>query len=201
MGRTIEQTQREVWDVLNAGPLQRFTANGRLVHNCHLLDHSGNIVRFREDFEDIYFNGLGELDSGEKLDGVVRKDEDEKEVKACPRCHYKPFGKRCMGCGFEKPVAPTVEHEASSGTKEIMFGKAKAATDKRDLYNQIATYARTHGNPLTAKGRTYHLFNDLAGHYPPPSFGFDSAPMVSVSRPVQNKILQRIVAFRQATRR
>ena len=32
----VGQTKRRVWDILNAGPRNRFTANGRLVSNCHL---------------------------------------------------------------------------------------------------------------------------------------------------------------------
>lgn len=32
----IRQTKRRVWDLLNAGPRHRFTANGRLVSNCQL---------------------------------------------------------------------------------------------------------------------------------------------------------------------
>jgi superfamily II DNA or RNA helicase len=47
--------------------------------DCILLDFSGNIIRFREDFEDIYFNGLGALDSGERLDKTIRKDKEEDE--------------------------------------------------------------------------------------------------------------------------
>ena len=36
--------------------------------DCILLDHSGNFVRFLEDFTDIYFNGLASLDAGQKMD-------------------------------------------------------------------------------------------------------------------------------------
>jgi len=32
----VLQTKRRVWDILNAGPRHRFTAEGRLVSNCHL---------------------------------------------------------------------------------------------------------------------------------------------------------------------
>lgn len=32
----VMQTKRRVWDLLNCGPRHRFTANGRLVSNCHL---------------------------------------------------------------------------------------------------------------------------------------------------------------------
>ena len=35
--------------------------------DCILLDHSGNITRFAEDFEAIFYNGLDALDAGEKL--------------------------------------------------------------------------------------------------------------------------------------
>ena len=64
--------------------------------NCYLLDFSGNIVRFADDFTDIFFNGLDKLDDGEKLDKKIRKDEDY-ELKGCPKCGYRPFTKRCMG--------------------------------------------------------------------------------------------------------
>lgn len=36
VARPIMQTKRRVWDLLNCGPRHRFTANGRLVSNCHL---------------------------------------------------------------------------------------------------------------------------------------------------------------------
>ena len=34
LGQAKLQTKRRVWDLLNCGPLHRFTAQGRLVHNC-----------------------------------------------------------------------------------------------------------------------------------------------------------------------
>lgn len=37
----VGQTQRRVWDVLNAGPRRRFSANGLLVSNCLVLDLVG----------------------------------------------------------------------------------------------------------------------------------------------------------------
>jgi len=35
---SINQTEGEVWDILNCGPLHRFTCEGLLVHNCLILD-------------------------------------------------------------------------------------------------------------------------------------------------------------------
>jgi superfamily II DNA or RNA helicase len=36
--QAVRQTQGRVWDILNCGPRNRFTANGLLVHNCLILD-------------------------------------------------------------------------------------------------------------------------------------------------------------------
>ena len=52
------------------------------------LDHSGNIIRFMEDFSEIYYNGLDGLGAGNKLDKTIRRDADNKEPKNCPVCGY-----------------------------------------------------------------------------------------------------------------
>lgn len=47
MAQTIKQTKRRVWDLLNCGPRHRFTANGRLVSNCHLqLQYGSGAAKF-----------------------------------------------------------------------------------------------------------------------------------------------------------
>ena len=47
--------------------------------DCILLDFSGNIIRFADDFSDVFYNGLESLDMGEKLDKTIRRDNEEKE--------------------------------------------------------------------------------------------------------------------------
>ena len=43
------QTKRRVWDLLNCGPRHRFTANGRLISNCHLgLQYGSGPGTFRK---------------------------------------------------------------------------------------------------------------------------------------------------------
>lgn len=41
----VIKTKRRVWDILNAGPLHRFTVEGLLVHNCVILDFVGNSTK------------------------------------------------------------------------------------------------------------------------------------------------------------
>ena len=64
------------------------------------LDHSGNYLRFREDWEDVFENGVSELDDGKEK---AKKEPDEKEKKdsKCPACGALwPRGSdTCSNCG------------------------------------------------------------------------------------------------------
>ena len=146
---------------------------------CLVLDHSGNAWRFAKDFEDIYFNGIDSLDKGEKLDREIRPDaEDEREVRSCPKCGYSPFAKRCISCGHETKAASLIQHEASDGVVEIMIGKSKAAENKQDLWNQVASYCRANGKPETSYGRATHLFREITGVWPPEHWGMRTVETV-----------------------
>lgn len=155
--------------------------------DCILLDHSGNILRFAEDFTDIYFNGLDKLDDGERLNKKVREDNEEREQAACPACRYRPFARRCMSCGFEIQSPALVEHVAGEA-REVLLGKRKMADNWAHLYAQVCTYARMHSAPEKQKGRAAHLFRDMVGEWPPRHFNFDSTPPVEITRNVANQI-------------
>ena len=134
--------------------------------DCILLDHSGNIVRFQRDFEDVYFHGLNSLDMGEKLDATVRKDEEEREERACPKCGYKPFTKKCISCGFEKTSASLIEHQPGE-MREVFIGTVRVADNQRQLWAQCVNYCKKHGNEATVYGRASHIFKSVAGEFQP----------------------------------
>ena len=168
--------------------------------DCHLLDFSGNIIRFFEDFNDIYFNGLDKLDSGDKLDKKVRTAE-EFEKKGCPRCGYTPFHKRCMACGYEK-VSKQVSEAMPGHMKEIFIGegknKKKLADNAEHLWNQVCTYARHYSKPEKQSGRAWHLFRQITGQET--KWAFSKAPNVEITRNVMNKIKQMNIAYRKVAR-
>ena len=64
------------------------------------LDHSGNYLRFREDWEDVFENGVSELEDGKEK---TKQEPDEKEKKdaKCPACGALwPRGSdTCAHCG------------------------------------------------------------------------------------------------------
>jgi len=166
--------------------------------DCLLLDHSGNILRFAEDYTDIFFNGLKELDQGEKLDKAIRREKDDFEAKGCPSCGYKPFAKRCMSCGFEHQ-APAMVAAIPGEMQPVMLGKKKLADDHRHLWEQLCSYARK-GNRPEAKqyGRAWHLYQKMTGQEPPRTWRLESTPDVPVTAAVRNKITSLNVAFAKA---
>lgn len=166
--------------------------------DCLLLDHSGNICRFAEDYSDIFFNGLDALDTGEKLDKAIRRDPKDKEPKACPSCGYKPFAKRCIACGHEVREQALVE-TLPGQMREIMIGKKKLADDARHLWEQVATYARAHSRPEKQQGRAFHLFRDMTGQPPPRGWSLDDTPDVPITRNVMNRIRAKNIAYAKGT--
>jgi DNA repair protein RadD len=162
--------------------------------DCRLLDHSGNIVRFAEDFSDVFYNGLDALDAGEKLDKAIRREDEDGEIPTCPSCGYKPFGRRCVACGFQPQRAALVQHLPGE-MQEIVIGKQKLADDQRHLWEQLATYARAHSSPDKQRGRASHLYKDLTGRWPPREWDIDATPNVIITRAVLNKIRSMNIAF------
>lgn len=161
--------------------------------DCILLDHSGNILRFKDDFEAIYFDGVQELDDGKKLDREIRKEPGEKEAKGCPKCGYKPFTSRCMACGFEIVQQSMIE-AVPGHMKEVVLGsgKHKAIYDKRDLYRELCSYGE--GRYEKAKGWAWHKFKDIAGHYPPSIWPYEPGVRMP-SLAVMNKIKSLNIAW------
>ena len=99
MDDAVVQAEREVWDIHNAGPLQRFAAAGLLVHNCLVLDHSDTTLRLGM-VTDIDHD---ELDDGKPKPKSKAGDKEEKEKlpKECQECAgLIPYGaKECPCCG------------------------------------------------------------------------------------------------------
>lgn len=136
------ETEREVWDILDAGPNNRFTCEGLLVHNCH----SGNYLGFQADWEDVYFNGVSKLDEGREK---PRKEptQQERERASCPRCGTVWLGRRddCAACGFVRPRLSEVI--ATPGElQELNPGSNTADKElKQRWYSELLSVAHERG--------------------------------------------------------
>lgn len=159
-----------------------------------LLDHSGNIQRFLKDFTEIYFNGFVSLDMSEKLDKLIRKDDEDHASVGCPKCGYQPFHRRCMSCGHEKQSLALVG-ESSGEMREIRIGKNVIASDKSDLWKQLCGYARMSSKPQNQAGRAWYLFCDITGERPAKHWDFHTTQVAQPTQGTLNKIKAMRIAF------
>ena len=129
----------------------------------------------------------------------IRDRDEEGGSKGCPKCGYKPFHKRCMGCGYEK-ITPNMATALPGHMQEITIGegknKKKLADNAEHLWNQVVTYARIHSKPETQQGRAYHLFKKITGQ--DPMWRFTTAPNVELNRNVVSKIQAMNIAYKKA---
>lgn len=163
---------------------------------CLVLDFSGNALRFNEDFTDVFFNGFGELSTAEKLDAKPREEPQDFEPLGCPQCKRKPFRRRCLKCGFEKPTQTLVD-ETPGQMEEIFIGKKKAAASEADMWAQLCSYARMNLNSDKKAGWCWHKYQEIVGKKPPRAFSFESAPHVSVSPALIGKLKSMRIAYQR----
>jgi DNA repair protein RadD len=177
--------------------------------DCLLLDHSGNALRFADDFSDLYHYGLSALDEGEKLDSEVRKDEG-KAPKSCPACSFSPCGKKCIRCGFEAKSNSLIEHEEGRAEEIDILGHGRSAyaATKQALYAMIATHERLKSErrvesgrpPGNPKGAAAHRFKELTGNWPPRAWTFEAQPEVIPTSALQGKLRSMEIAFAKSRR-
>ena len=160
----VPQAEREVWDIINAGPLQRFTANGRLVHNCIIIDHAGNCLRSGVPTEAL----PSELDDGKfaSSDRRVRDEErPEKLPRPCPKCSCMFSGAACPSCGFAPKPHEDVEW-VDGKLVPLGAGKRKktfSTAEKQHIYAQLTHYASSRGY---SSGWAYYKCKEFCGSSP-----------------------------------
>jgi DNA repair protein RadD len=70
------------------------------------LDHSGNFLRFIEDTQEVFAQGVARLERSANTTRKVRKEPDEKEKAAftCGACKFlMGMASHCPACGWERP--------------------------------------------------------------------------------------------------
>ena len=156
--KAFNKTKREVWDILDAGQNNCFTCEGLLVHNCH----SGNYLRFLGDWDDLYHNGVSELDDGKEKPKPEPTDK-EKESAKCPKCsHLWPHRTDiCPCCGYVKQKNNDVIVK-SGELVEVGDTLKKEADYRRSFFHQLLTYqdSKPHYKPSWARVKYREKFGE-----------------------------------------
>lgn len=142
LSQTVPETEREVWDILDCGPRNSFTCEGLLVHN------SGNFLRFRDQWDELYTDGVSELDDGAEKPKPEPTNK-EKEAAKCPKCHALWPGNSdvCTHCGHVRVRKNDVVDvagemlELTGSTKKEKFSQEY----KTDFYAQLLGWCEKKG--------------------------------------------------------
>jgi len=158
--------------------------------NAIWLDHSGNFLRFQDQWDDLYHSGVRALDDGAEKPKKEPTKED-KEAAKCPKCGelWQTNGDICQHCGHVR-VRRNAVISVPGQLTEIMIGKSVAAKDNKDLWLQLCSYVRQKGSK---PGRAAHLYQKIIGEFP--RFGFDENANVPVSTVTLGKIRSLDIAF------
>lgn len=125
------------------------------------LDHSGNYLRFMEDWDQLYHEGVHELKDGTEKAKKEKSVEEKKQAK-CPACNalWVGRGDRCMSCGFVRPFTSLVK--AVAGEMEELKG-APTREVKQAWYGQLLSIAQSRGY---SDGWVAHQYKSKFGVWP-----------------------------------
>lgn len=130
MGQAIVQTKRRVWDILNAGPLHRFTCEGLIVSNCLWADFTSTTVE------------LGPVDQVHGRPPAPRGG-GQAPHKLCPSCtSVNPAGATiCSSCRFKFPEPERIKHGDAANGAQVLSSGDPGRNDKRvtDVHYSVHT--------------------------------------------------------------
>ena len=130
------------------------------------IDHSGNYLRFRNQWDNLYDNGVSDLSVENEEKPVKELTKEEKETAKCPVCQglWSTKTDTCPHCGhvrIRRNEVKTIAGELHElGAKVEKFN----AEYKQDFYEQLLGYSRERGY---ADGWAFHKYIAKFGVNPP----------------------------------
>jgi superfamily II DNA or RNA helicase len=164
--------------------------------NALVLDHSGNCSRFWQATQDLFENGVTELDDGTKKEKPEAQDKPEKEPMKCPKCGnmHNP-APHCPSCGFEYLKRASVEHVPGTLKELLAVGNAKQITVS--IWPMVCHYARQNDAPPDRqKSKALALYKRITGQWPKAEFA--NTEPVQPTPEVASKIRSLNIAWAKA---
>lgn len=161
------------------------------------LDHSGNYLRFAEDWEDIYANGVSELDDG-KEKPKKEPTEKEKEAAKCPRCNAFWPGRAdaCACCGFIRPQRNNVTEKPGELQEYAPNGKKLPGREERQaFFSQLIAIAESRNYK---RGWAFHKYREKFGVDPKGLRADPMEPTLTVQSWVRSRQIAWVKARKQA---
>ena len=153
------------------------------------LDHSGNYLRFRGDWERVFDHGVDELEGGITEKAKKEPTEREKIEAKCPSCGALWTWKsdECGECGYVKKRVAQVQ-VVDGELQELAIANSKLQINNRDFYAELRFYAMSRGYK---DGWAAHKYKEKFGVCPN-GLGKNVKP---VSQQTMNWIRSRMIAY------
>lgn len=164
--------QSDVDYVILARPLKKsfsehvqMVGRGARIHPgkelCVVQDNSGNWLRFADDWDKLYNDGVNELSEGQDKKAKKEPSDAQKEAAKCPKCSALwGGGDTCINCGHVRLKRNDVQAVAGEMV-EIDANKRKtekySAEYKEEFYAQLLGFADDRGYK---SGWAYHAYKD-----------------------------------------
>ena len=109
------------------------------------LDHSGNFLRFRNDWDELYHDGVTELKAGGEQTKKELTEREKKESK-CPKCLalWTSKDNTCSSCGHVRQVFQSVSSIAGK-LEELQETNRKLQIANTDFFAELQYYGRSKG--------------------------------------------------------
>ena len=142
------------------------------------LDHSGNYLRFRKDWDKLFDEGVTELQSESAEKAKKEPTEKEKKEAKCPACSvlWTWGGNVCGACGYEKPIRAVAS--VPGELQELQANGANARQVNQDFYSEILYYAKVRGYK---EGWAAHKYKEKFGVFPR---GLSAVPKTTTQKTV-----------------
>jgi hypothetical protein len=126
------------------------------------LDHSGNYLRFRKEWDTLFEEGVTELHNGAETAKKEPPDKEKKEAK-CPACSalWVWPDRVCGECGYERPVKQILN--VAGELTELETTKREVLTENQKFYSELIYFARLRGYK---EGWAAHKYKEKYGAYP-----------------------------------
>ena len=209
LSRGFDQT--DVEHVILARPLKKsfsehvqMVGRGARTHNgknfCVIQDNSGNWLRFKDDWETLYHDGVTDLQGGQDSKAKKEPTEKEKAAAKCPKCGHlwSPSSNICSNCGLVRSKKSDVIAIAGEMVELGSEAATKAKKDqaspamKETFFQELLGYAKFYGYK---DGWAFHKYQEKFGLKP---------PWKKVTRPASitttNWIKSRSIAYNKAAK-
>jgi DNA repair protein RadD len=148
------------------------------------LDHSGNYLRFRDDWDEIYSDGVKTLNS--KVERAKKELTEKKKAESkCPSCGYlwPKNSDTCPACGYVRKRKSMVDHVAGELVELVAGNKAKK-DDKQIFYSELLYIAKQRKyNPNWAS----HIYRDKFGVWPRGLLDTEIPPSINTMKWITHK--------------